>query len=1183
MGVNITSLWGRSMIGSMEQGRVLPLIIRNVVTLTHATRGVLLIADHDNLQVRAEASISTKLLHTPYSDYDSLPKDLIDHVRDSKEIITGNQAPSWLTTPYFLDQGIKDFICLPLFRMDRLAAIVYAEHDELFTIPKHDIETLRNLAQKTFLDIDAQNTVAAQAAVIEKLRQSQEELENVLHAMDDMVFLVNRDAKVLRVIESKPGLLFMPVEEIVGKYAHELVDPALVEPAKQFIDVILESGETLLQDYQIDIEGEPKWFEANISRYSEDTIIAIVRDITDRKQIEEDLRTSRTELEELFSAMDDLVFVFDAEGTYLRAIEARPGLLPIPADEIIGHNIREFFPPDIAQQALDRIQHCLEHGEADSFDYHFNTDAGRHWFEASFSRFSQKQQVVAIVRDITDRKKTEQELRTSQSELQGLFAAMQDLVVVTDIHGIQRKIVTADEGALVAPVDQLIGKSIQDLVPNETGTRITKTVQESITENKMLSLEYELEVLDGNRWFETNISPIGNQQAVQVIRDITDRKQIEEDLRKSRSELEALFASMQDLVIVVSKDGIQRKVVAADESALVMPADQIIGTSIMDIMAPDTAQYILGKIRQCIDEQTTTSLEYDLSLNGEMRWFEANFSPLDSDNVVQVVREITDRKHSEQALQQSQAELEALFNSMEDIVMVMGHDGSYRKIITTDDDLLYAPLEEMIGANITDILPEVASSRIQATIDLCLREKQTITVEYALTLHGNANWFEARVSPIDDEQVVWIARDISERKATEDALRNSQAELEALFAAMQDMVIVLDNEGVYQRIVSGLGDTQMLNDRMVGRSIEETLPPVSARGMRAAIEQCLTQQKTVQVDYQYNQDGQTKYFAAYVTPIDEKRIMWVTRDVSDIKQAEETLRTSQAEFEAVFAAMDELVFLFDQDGNYQKVMAYDPKILIRPPAEFIGSNITDTLPNGLAKKSLNIIHKTLETQAVQSFEYYLEVRGKQVWFEALISPVNENQVVWVSRDISERKLMEQTLRASSAELQALFASMQEVTFVVDANGTYQRYLVSDATAAKFDLPRIIGTSMYDYLPAKDANILRKAVRETLEKQESQRIVYEFPRITKDFPNEVITDWFEASLTPFGNNQIVLVARNINERMEYELQLEQAKRRCRCCQPCQKHLLGEYEPRTTNPAQRHFRICSNHAASTRNSA
>jgi PAS domain S-box-containing protein len=132
---------------------------------------------------------------------------------------------------------------------------------------------------------------------------------------------------------------------------------------------------------------------------------------------------------------------------------------------------------------------------------------------------------------------------------------------------------------------------------------------------------------------------------------------------------------------------------------------------------------------------------------------------------------VIEKDRAEEVTEQSEAELRALFNSMNDVIVVFDDEGRYVRIAPTNQSRLFSARRRIAGQNRAGSgCPELQSTFIGA-IKRALQSNETIQVEYPLNISGQKFWFDASVSKLTSKQVFWVARDITERKLAEEALR----------------------------------------------------------------------------------------------------------------------------------------------------------------------------------------------------------------------------------------------------------------------------------------------------------------------------------------------------------------------------------------------------------------------------
>ncbi|NJR48959.1 MAG: PAS domain-containing protein [Leptolyngbyaceae cyanobacterium CSU_1_3] len=166
----------------------------------------------------------------------------------------------------------------------------------------------------------------------------------------------------------------------------------------------------------------------------------------------------------------------------------------------------------------------------------------------------------------------------------------------------------------------------------------------------------------------------------------------------------------------------------------------------------------------------------------------------------------------------------------------------------------------------------------------------------------------------------------------------------------------------------------------------------------------------------------------------EQRVLDRTQDlakeVQDRQQAEEQATAATAQLNAVLAAMNELIFVFDRAGRHLKIPATGHKMLLYNPSQVrIGRSLYEVFPAEIADRFMSHIQQTLDTQTTQSVEYSLIINGQEIWSDASISPIDQNSVVWVARNVTARKHAEQELK--QAKLAADAASRAKSEFLAN--------------------------------------------------------------------------------------------------------------------------------------------------------
>ncbi|MFH1908864.1 MAG: PAS domain S-box protein, partial [Chloroflexota bacterium] len=149
----------------------------------------------------------------------------------------------------------------------------------------------------------------------------------------------------------------------------------------------------------------------------------------------------------------------------------------------------------------------------------------------------------AVRQELDERKRAEEQLAASEAELRALFAGMTDVVIVYDTDGRYIKIAPTNPANLYRPPDDMLGKTVHDILPKEQADYIVAKIGEAIQTGQVVTGEYALQIGGKEIWFASSASRLSENTAVWVAHDITNRKQAEEALQRQLKELNVLHAA----------------------------------------------------------------------------------------------------------------------------------------------------------------------------------------------------------------------------------------------------------------------------------------------------------------------------------------------------------------------------------------------------------------------------------------------------------------------------------------------------------------------------------------------------------------------------------------------------------------------------------------------------------------
>ena len=455
--------------------------------------------------------------------------------------------------------------------------------------------------------------------------------------------------------------------------------------------------------------GQLKWVQggARPDRQPNGALLwdGVMVDITERKQAEEECRQSEARYRAMLDASPDLMFRLEGSGKYLDCKGNAD--TDIPREEIIGRYPHDTLPADVAERCMVMIQRTLETSSLQTLEYQLPAPEGLRDYEARLV-VSGPNEILTVVRDVTERKQVEEELRASEDRLQSFFNATFEAVIVHD-YGHILDVNHAAEGMFGYSTDEMIGMPVINLVAPPS----KEDVQQRWRSLSSPDQPYEYEGVGMRQDGTTFIGKVcakaicykGELVRVAGIRDITTSKQAEAQILQSEARNRALVNAIPDLMFRIHRDGTYLDCKAEKDSDILLPAEELIGKTVYEVMPPDLAQQRMYYVQRALTTGEMQHFEYQMLLprrqpsrsplsirqaiaptEGLLRDYEARILLSGEDEVLAIVRDITDRKHREVALRLSEEKFSKAFRSSPNPMTIATlHEG---RLIEVNDSFL---------------------------------------------------------------------------------------------------------------------------------------------------------------------------------------------------------------------------------------------------------------------------------------------------------------------------------------------------------------------------------------------------------------------------------------------------------------------------------------------------------------
>lgn len=377
------------------------------------------------------------------------------------------------------------------------------------------------------------------------LRESEERFRLIFENAKDAIFWVDPESGLIVNCNKSAELLLDKVRgEIIGTHRTTLHPLDKVKDYGLIFRDQLKDKKTI--DYEADIvtkKGVIKsaHINASVTRVGEQPIIQlIVRDITERRRSDEALRESETRFKRLFEDAKDAIFWTDREtGLIKNCNKAAEMLIGRKKEEMVGNLRTQLYPPEKAEHYTKLFKTAIDQKGAYEADAEVITSAGRIksvFITASVSRIDDTSIVQEILRDVSERRLAEVALQESEEKFKQLFENAKDAIFWADlVTGLITNCNKAAEELLEKSRSEIIGSHRASLHPADKVENYIQMFKKQIEEKGIADDEAEVITKSGAIkpvHITASVTMVGGKSIIQeIVRDITERKRAEEELR----------------------------------------------------------------------------------------------------------------------------------------------------------------------------------------------------------------------------------------------------------------------------------------------------------------------------------------------------------------------------------------------------------------------------------------------------------------------------------------------------------------------------------------------------------------------------------------------------------------------------------------------------------------------------
>jgi PAS domain S-box-containing protein len=945
------------------------------------------------------------------------------------------------------------------------AAIQHGTHRFEWILQKADGETFPVEVTLTAIIAQGKNQILCvwrditeQKRAQKALEDSERRLATIIDLLPDATFAIDREGHVIAWNHAIEKITGVPASEMLGKGDYAYAVPLYGKPQPMVINMVLGGHDERWKDYDfVDREGTHViaqrfvpglrggqgayvWGVVAPLSDSEGNIIGAIesfRDITEQKQAQKALEESERRLARIINFLPDGTFAIDRDRRVIAWNHALEEMTGVPASEMLGKGDYAYAVPFYGKAEPILIDLIFENNEeqwekyssierkgdqliAERFIPNLYGGKGAYIAGSAAPLYDGEGNIagaITMIRDVTERKKAEDALRTSETKYRTVYDASLDGILVRKPD---RSILAANRAAVAMfgykDESELLALPLKDLYPEyqpdgSLSTEKAMRMLDIAMREGATFFEWQYYRKGGDSFFAmvglTTMNLDGKLFLLNTIRDITKQKQAEEALRASETKYKTLYDASADAIRLRTAD---RRIIAGNRAAIAMfgckDEKELTALTPTDIYPENQpngrpSSEEAAKAMDCAIREGSVFLEWRYKRTDGTE-FDAlvSLTAMDIEGeccILTTARDITEQKRAEEAVHASETKYRTLFDASSDAILLRTLD---RRIIGANRAavMLFGCKDEaeLLAMTPTDLYPEyqpdgqLSLEKAPKMVDDALQSgfyyfewqyKRKNGTEFL----ANVLWTKMEV----EGKLILLTtiRDITEQRRAEEALRTSERKLRLFADNVYDVIWAIDFSGRFTYVSSSvnllLGYTP---DELMHFKIDSVLTPESTALAYRHLEQALAAAqsgqraagKILELE-QVRKDGSTvmtevSYSGMYDESGQIVAFQGISRDITDRKQAE--INLAQARDEAQAANLAKSQFLATMSHEIRTpmtaILGY-ADLLMDPTIDASSRNNYATTIRRSGEHLLTLINDILDLSKIEAGKMTLDL------------------------------------------------------------------------------------------------------------------------------------------------------------------------------------------------------------------
>ncbi len=876
-----------------------------------------------------------------------------------------------------------------------------------------------------------------------ELRESERQYRELIENATDIVFETDAQGLLKFVNSAAEKLTGLSTEKFIGKQYLDFVAPGYRKEVERFYGIqFVKKLPDSYQEYPMIAEnGRELWLGQRVHTVMKDGNVAgfqaICRDVSERRQLEEELRKS----EERFRELSDLLpqFVFEVDENLGFIFINRAGILEsgyTEEDVYGGMTLLQFLAPEAQDRLCASIGRIKTEPQSLVEEYSLLRRDGSVTpvitYASPIIRDGHFRGIRGVAVDIADRKRAESALVESEEKYRHVVERANDGIAIVQ----EGKVKYANPALArmlgyeyMEEIDQQFSKYIHPRMLSKLREIYIKRMAgepvPAIYDTLMIGKESNEVAVEVNSGL---IDFSGEPAALIIVRDVDERRKIERRLEESERKFRSVVENAQEGITLI-QDGRLTYVNPCTLEIMGYSEEEMFSKPFLEFIYPEDRATVKNRYRRRMaGEDFSDSFHFRTVDNeGLVKWIEADSIIMDWEGQPSVLtfwRDVTERKKADEALRESEARFRALFENMINGVAVYspirdGEDFLFSDMNHAAEKMDCLERRDVIGRPVSEVFPGV---REFGLFDVFQRVWQTGQTEH----HPVANYKDQRsegwrdnvVYRLPTGHIVAVYSDESERKKAEDARRESENRYRAIVDNASDSIFLKDRNFRYTHVNPSMERLLGLpSSELIGKTDRDLFGEHAAKEIHRS-DAAVLRGQNVHLENTKPVQGVPITFDEVKVPITDLSgkvvgICGIARDVTEKRRAEEQVRQSDEKYRALFNNSRDGIYITTRDGEIEEANPAFKGMFGFGAGEIRGLSVLDLYEDLNDRRRFQREIEGLGS--VRDFELALRSKdGRRI--DCLITSSvrrgSDGKIVGYEgsiRDVTDRKMLEQQL------------------------------------------------------------------------------------------------------------------------------------------------------------------------------